>query len=1005
MVFGIAALSALFAGLPAARVPIARYLESLRISQASTALMTELSTDWVLPVRIHSHVTPASVVTRGGHRPERSLTPDATIALATLEKLVSQRSDPRALQAIAIADLTQGRYARAVAGLERARIFAPADPGLLTDLSAAYFMRHQPNDLLKSLDLTVDGLSRDPRNPALLFNYARIADRVLTREQADAAWKDYLSTEPDSAWKERDTSESRTIVPDRWTPDFQTSRDELLEQVLPALASVCASGSEAEAPALRSRAWSLVELMSRTRGESGETRATVTALAGPRCDRERAAQYTDYYGGLAPFRQDQFEKARAGFDRVTAALEWRDHPLAIEAASYASIAGYLSSGDKNVLERLDRAASAARRGGAFDALGRAERFRGYVLQDRGNYTLALEAYRSAIHAFSQSGDINNFAVAHSLVADVYDSFGDYQNGQRENETALGLLPLMTDSRSRYTITSWAQRVLMRDGLPHAATVYARATAAEPSTRQSVIRGPRTLVDLANLEMQTGDRERASRTLADALSRGQHIESEGARLRFNASVLAAKASLARGTPQAIGHLSSAMDAYRQAGSQILFARLALLRGRAYLAGGDRVRAEQDFENGILAFENGRPTIDETRLRLSYFEESWPLFEELIGLLVGDGRFDRALEVADRGRARELRTFSTIEPAAAMVARIRSSMAPSTRVLYYVALDDRLIVWVIGADAVRHVVVPVKRVDLQAMVAAFVAKLQGDAAQPDATAAALYNAVMSPIEGWISSSTHLVVVPDAVLQPLPFAALTGRDQHYLMEQRDMSVLPALRGLNAHPSGTRRAPESVLAVGDPATPVEGLPPLPGARGEAEDVASLYPRRETLLADAATKARFVERLPRFDVLHFAGHAIVNPESPDLSRLMLAGSADQDNTLFAHEIARLPLAGVHVAVLAACETATGRTYRSEGTVSWGSAFLAAGVPGVVATLWKIDDRSSRALFRSLHEALRQGATLSQAVRTSQLAMLRGADRDARAPRVWAALTAIQSEN
>jgi CHAT domain-containing protein len=173
---------------------------------------------------------------------------------------------------------------------------------------------------------------------------------------------------------------------------------------------------------------------------------------------------------------------------------------------------------------------------------------------------------------------------------------------------------------------------------------------------------------------------------------------------------------------------------------------------------------------------------------------------------------------------------------------------------------------------------------------------------------------------------------------------------------------------------------------------------------VASLYPRRKTLIADAATKARFLEQLPRVDVLHFAGHAVVNPESPDLSRLMLAGPARADNALFAHEIARLPLTGVQVAVLAACETAIGRTYRSEGSVSWGSAFLAAGVPGVVATLWKIDDRPSRALFRSLHEALRRGATLSQAVRTSQLAMLRNGDAEERAPRVWAALTAIQSE-
>ncbi|HVT46104.1 MAG TPA: CHAT domain-containing protein, partial [Thermoanaerobaculia bacterium] len=68
-------------------------------------------------------------------------------------------------------------------------------------------------------------------------------------------------------------------------------------------------------------------------------------------------------------------------------------------------------------------------------------------------------------------------------------------------------------------------------------------------------------------------------------------------------------------------------------------------------------------------------------------------------------------------------------------------------------------------------------------------------------------------------------------------------------------------------------------------------------------------------------------------------------------------------------------------------------------AFLEAGVPTVIATLWKIDDEASKAFFTRLHEHLRGGTRPAQALRATQVEfMKRGAS-----PSIWAAVQCIGS--
>jgi CHAT domain-containing protein len=162
------------------------------------------------------------------------------------------------------------------------------------------------------------------------------------------------------------------------------------------------------------------------------------------------------------------------------------------------------------------------------------------------------------------------------------------------------------------------------------------------------------------------------------------------------------------------------------------------------------------------------------------------------------------------------------------------------------------------------------------------------------------------------------------------------------------------------------------------------------------LYPNSELLLDTDATKAPFLDAARAHDVVHFAGHGVSNDDYPGLSRLLFAGAGESSRSLFAHEIAKMHFDRTQLVVLAACRTGAGRIRRGEGVFSLARPFIAAGVPTVVASLWDVDDRASRALLVAFHRALRRGASVVDALRSAQLAALADSDPVLRAPANWA---------
>jgi CHAT domain-containing protein len=120
------------------------------------------------------------------------------------------------------------------------------------------------------------------------------------------------------------------------------------------------------------------------------------------------------------------------------------------------------------------------------------------------------------------------------------------------------------------------------------------------------------------------------------------------------------------------------------------------------------------------------------------------------------------------------------------------------------------------------------------------------------------------------------------------------------------------------------------------------------------------------------------------------------LSRLLLSNDAD-DGRLYARDLEQLDLRRLKVVTLAACQTASGRTYRSEGVLSLARSFIARGVSSVVGTLWDVEDRETSHMFIGLHERMRAGRAPEEAVADVQRSLIRRGEPGA----TWAAVVVV----
>jgi CHAT domain-containing protein len=553
--------------------------------------------------------------------------------------------------------------------------------------------------------------------------------------------------------------------------------------------------------------------------------------------------------------------------------------------------------------------------------------------------------------------------------------------------------------------------------------------------------------LATIAMRERDWPAAERALAAA--RALLPKLEGPRWRANLAYDQGRLALARGD---LGTAERAFTGYLRSldSTQHISRYDARLRlADAYAQRRELAAAEREATSAWDELERWRATLTDRELRLLAFQaassenqvspeaisEQRASVARVLAALASGGRTARAFELAERRRARELgdrmaralalRTgapsasdaATATDPARVTSAADLAALLPdsATAILEYVsgglgAPTTLFVVSRTGSTAVRSRVLPPAD-SLAGQVARFLALIQRGA-ESDALARTFGAALLDPARAELGPGiTRLVIVPDGPLHRVPWDLLRLADGSRVIERYAVSVAPSaaiVAALWRRPRAGGARPAPLLAFGDPVfaaergasdslDPMRSLPRLEASGREARLVSRFAPDA-TLRLRGEASASFLEHTPleRYRVIHFATHALVDDRSTARTALALAADSAGDGLVGPGDLAALRL-DADLVVLSGCRTASGVVVEGEGVQGLTAPLLQAGARSVVASQWRIADRSVLSFIGDFYRALADSLPVGEALRAAKLAALRRGEP----AKAWAAFTTV----
>jgi CHAT domain-containing protein len=247
-------------------------------------------------------------------------------------------------------------------------------------------------------------------------------------------------------------------------------------------------------------------------------------------------------------------------------------------------------------------------------------------------------------------------------------------------------------------------------------------------------------------------------------------------------------------------------------------------------------------------------------------------------------------------------------------------------------------------------------------------------------------------------RVIFVPQGELFLIPFPALLDANGKALIEKHTILTAPSIQVLElTHKKAEEQKRKSIwqngqfaLVVGNPTmpkvttragdTPVQ-LPNLLGAKREAMEIAFLL-NTKAITDQQATKAAIIQQMPNARFIHLATHGLLDDFRglglPGAIALAPSGNGElNDGLLTADEILDMKLKA-ELVVLSACDTGRGRI-TGDGVIGLSRSLIAAGVPSIIVSLWKVPDDSTALLMTEFYKNLQRSPNKAQALRQAML--------------------------
>jgi hypothetical protein len=211
--------------------------------------------------------------------------------------------------------------------------------------------------------------------------------------------------------------------------------------------------------------------------------------------------------------------------------------------------------------------------------------------------------------------------------------------------------------------------------------------------------------------------------------------------------------------------------------------------------------------------------------------------------------------------------------------------------------------------------------------------------------------------------IYIVPHGILHYLPFHALTWHSG-YLIEKHQIGYIPSATALKYVLARRKEKPVNLLAFGNPELNAVQMQ-LPFAEKEVRDLEKIYPGAKILIGEAASEASFKQHAGVYGIVHVASHGELNSNTPLLSCLRLSAGNGEDGRLETREVFGLNL-DAYLVTLSACNTAIGKLTKGDDVVGLTRAFIFAGTPSILGTIWSVNDESTSKFMNYFYDNLKE---------------------------------------
>lgn len=641
----------------------------------------------------------------------------------------------------------------------------------------------------------------------------------------------------------------------------------------------------------------------------------------------------------------------------------------------------------------------------------------------GQYDKALEAFQAALDIRPEGYKLG-LAEALTSLGLTHEALGHPKQALDHYLRALPLHAEVSDRRGEGHTLSSIAAVYVQLGDREKADEYLRRALELQQSIHDASGEASSLLQLGSLRAAEGKLEEARGLIERSL---EYVESARARVpvqsqrasylalkqdhyQFYIDVLMQQHAKAPGA----GHDREAFLASEQAKARSL--RELLAEARAGLDGVDPVlrQRREEIEKQLSARERERMRLP-AKATPEVREAAKRAVEELVA---------QHQQIESEIRTAHPRYAALTQQEPLSLEEIQSLLDADTVLIEYALGNERSYGFVVTRDSLRAVRLGARR-EIETQARKLYELVSGSPRREQeivirALARDVARSVIEPLN-LPSRTKRIVLVADGALHSVPFSMLPAAagSTTPLIAQYEIATIPAAAVLATLRSDqkSRLSAKTVAVFADPvlrpddprvaaterrsATPavasadalrsardagMSEFVRLPHSSREARAIVALAGEAaawEAVGFDATREQAMSARLAEYRIVHFATHAFLNNERPQLSGVVLSmvdrEGSPRDGFLRLHDIYDLRL-GADLVVLSACRTALGREMRGEGLVGISRGFMYAGAPTVIASLWDVrDDTTAELMKRFYAKVLKEKLSPAAALRSAQL--------------------------